>query len=118
MVQATSLPMKCRTALASVERLTSEPGAKAAIEVALTTEMAKLSKPTWSPGYCQAVAENFASKVASRTEGVQFGVETLVATGVQFEAFRISAFRNSGVAPKRYFGFLDEQGRSSDYERN
>ena len=31
----------------------------------------------------------------------------------RYEAFRITAFRNSGVSPKRYFGFMDEQGKTA-----
>lgn len=115
--QAGDLPETCRTAIASVETLTGEPGAKSEVEEALRTQIAKLPKQSWTPGYCRALADNFAAKAASRREGVVFTTRTLVATGVDFEAFRIAAFRNSGVAPKRYFGFLDDQGLAAAYEK-
>jgi hypothetical protein len=53
----------------------------------------------------------------SRSEGVSFTAQTLISTGVEFEAFRITSFRDSGVAPKRYFGYLDERGRAAAYEK-
>lgn len=114
---AGDLPETCRTAIASVEALTGEPGAKSVVEEALLAQIAKLPRQSWTPGYCRAVADNFAAKVVSRGEGVAFTTRTLVATGVEFEAFRIASFRNSGVAPKRYFGFLDEQGLAAAYEK-
>jgi hypothetical protein len=113
---ALDLPEGCRSALGEVKTLTSEAGATAAIETALSAQISKLAKPTWAPGYCRAVVDNFASKAMSRSEGVTFTIRSLLATTVEFEAFRITAFRNSGVAPKRYFGFVDERGKAAAYE--
>lgn len=113
---ATDLPSGCRDALGSVAALTSETGAAAAMETAVSAQIAKLAKPSWAPGYCRALADNLAAKAPSRSEGVSFTVASLIATAVEFEAFRITAFRDSGVAPKRYFGFFDEAGRGAVYE--
>jgi hypothetical protein len=115
---AVELPEGCRSAMRTVEKLTKEAVATTAVEAALAAQIGKLAKPTWAPGYCKAVADNFASKVASLGEGVSFNTPSLISTGVEFEAFRITAFRNSGVAPKRYFGFLDERGKAAAYETN
>lgn len=113
---ASELPDICRSALKSVEVVTNDPTATATIENALSAQIAKLEKPSWSPGYCKAIASNLASKVASHSEGASFTAETIISSTVEFEAFRITNFRNSGVAPKRYFGFLDEKGRTAAYE--
>jgi hypothetical protein len=113
---ALDLPDACRAAVSSVPALTREAGATATIEAALSVQIAKLTKPSWTPGYCKAVAGNFASKSESIGEGVTFSTQSLVSTAVEFEAFRITAFRNSGVAPKRYFGFVDERGKAAAYE--
>jgi len=112
---AIDLPEGCRS-VRLVEKLTNEAGATAAVEAALSAQIGKLAKRSWSPGYCRAVAENLASKAASLSEGVSFTTQSLISTAVEFEAFRITAFRNSGVAPKRYFGFLDERGKAAAYE--
>jgi hypothetical protein len=114
--QALDFPDACRTALSMVKTLTGDTAAPAAIESALASQITKLTKPSWASGYCRAVADNFASKAMSQTEGVSFTTQTLVATAVEFEAFRITTFRNSGVAPKRYFGYLDECGQAAAYE--
>lgn len=113
---AANLPEGCRTAVRVVEKFTREAGATATVEAAMSVQIGKLAKPSWAPGYCKAVADNFASKVASLGEGVTFTTQSLISTAVEFEAFRIAAFRNSGVAPKRYFGFLDERGKAAAYE--
>ena len=62
------------------------------------------------------MADNFEAKAQSRSEGAVFTPARLISTGVAFEAFRITVFRNAGVAPKRYFGFLDGQGLAGHYE--
>ncbi|MEQ1611978.1 MAG: hypothetical protein ABL904_04440 [Hyphomicrobiaceae bacterium] len=113
---ALDLHEDCRAAVQLVEKLTNEAGATTTIEGSLGAHIAKLAKPTWAPGYCRAVADNLASKAASLSEGVSFSTQSLISTAVEFEAFRITAFRNSGVAPKRYFGFLDERGKAAAYE--
>lgn len=110
------LPAGCRTALGSAAALLNDKDAAAALEAAVSAQIAKLAKPTWAPGYCRALADNVAAKALSRSEGVSFTAASLIATAIEFEAFRITAFRNSGVAPKRYFGFLDEAGRGATYE--
>ena len=114
---AAELPQDCRNALMAVPTLTRDAGASSAIAAAIETQLGTLAKTTWAPGYCKGLADNFASKAASFSEGVTFTTQKLLATGVAFEAFRVTAFRNSGVAPKRYFGFLDEQGTSAVYEK-
>jgi hypothetical protein len=107
----------CGSALRLVETLTSETDARAVIEAALSAQISKLENPSWAPGYCRAVADNFAAKAMSRSEGVTFTAQSLISTTLEFEAFRITSFRNSGVAPKRYFGFLDERGQGATYEK-
>jgi hypothetical protein len=114
---ALDLSEGCRSALRQVKTLTSETQATTAIEAALSAQIAKLTKPSWAPGYCRAVTDNFTAKALSLNEGVSFNSQTLISTAVEFEAFRITSFRNSGVAPKRYFGYLDERGRAADYEK-
>jgi hypothetical protein len=114
--RALDFPDTCRAALNSVKALTGDTAAPPAVESALASQITNLTKPSWAPGYCRAVADNFTTKAISLTEGVSFTAQTLISTGVEFEAFRITSFRNSGVAPKRYFGYLDERGRAVAYE--
>ena len=115
--RALDLPEGCQSALRAVGSLTSETGATVALETALASQIAKLANPSWGPGYCRAVADNLAAKAVSLSEGVSFTTQTLIATAVEFEAFRITSFRNSGVAPKRYFGYVDERGKAAVYEK-
>ncbi len=114
--RALDLPSACLIAVNSVRALTDDTSVPAAVKSALSVEIAKLSSPLRAPGYCRAVADNFASKAQSRMEGVPFTAPILISTGVEFEAFRVTSFRNSGVAPKRYFGYLDERGRAAAFE--
>ena len=107
----------CNEALAHIQALSSDSAVIAHIETAIEEEVRSLANPKWEPGYCQALAENLLSKRASQAEGVQFSEATLIGTAVRYEAFRITAFRNSGVSPKRYFGFMDEQGKTAAYEK-
>ena len=93
--RAAELPANCRAALGQVQSLTSDAAAQAVLEAAISAQITKLSKPSWAPGYCRAVADNFASKVQSRREGVSFTTQSLISTAVEFEAFRITSFRNS-----------------------
>lgn len=111
------MPESCRSALQTIASLTAEAGAVPAVESAVTEQIGKLAKASWTPGYCRALADNFASKSESRKEGVTFTTQELIKTGAEFEAFRITTFRNSGVAPKRYFGFVDGKGKASAYEK-
>lgn len=115
--RAVELPDVCRAALDSVERLTEEQGARDAISAAISAQLGALANATWSKGYCRALSDNFVAKEASRAEGASFSVRSLLSSAVEFEAFRIASFRNSGVAPKRYFGFLDEIGAAGEYEK-
>jgi hypothetical protein len=106
----------CSEALAHVYALISNQTAISHIKAALEKETRALANPQWEPGYCQALTENLAAKRTSQAEGVQFDEATLINTAIRYEAFRIAAFRNSGVSPKRYFGFLDERGKTATYE--
>lgn len=115
--RAADLPEPCRAAIAVVESLTNETGARVAIEIAVSARLSGLIKSSLGPGYCRAILDNFSAKLASRREGASFSTQSLLGTAVEFEGFRIESFRNSGVAPKRYFGFLDEQGIAAVYER-
>ena len=111
------LSKSCNEALAHIQALTGDPAIVARIETAVGEEVRTLANPEWEPGYCQALAENLLAKRASQAEGVQFSEATLIGTAVRYEAFRITAFRNSGVSPKRYFGFADERGKTAAYEK-
>jgi hypothetical protein len=107
----------CDEAGATIESVAVDEAAAAATRTALSAHVQALPNAAWAPGYCRAVADNFARKLASRREGVSFDAEALIRTGLDYEAFRIAAFRNSGVAPKLYFGFLDGRGVTADYEK-
>jgi hypothetical protein len=115
--RASDLPEVCQAAIASVGAVTSEAGATRDIEAAVSEQIGKFAKQSWAPGYCRAIVDNLAAKVASRSEGVSFTTQSLLSTAVEFEAFRITSFRSSGVAPKRYFGYLDERGLAAKYEK-
>src|SRR5215475_1110702 len=54
--QANDFPDACRIALNAVKALTEDPAAPAAVESALLSQIAKLSKASWAPGYCHAIA--------------------------------------------------------------
>jgi hypothetical protein len=88
----------------------------AKLEAALTREIAALPDPAWTAAYCEALTENLSSKADSMAEGAKFSVETIVNTALRYEAFRITSFRDSSVSPKRFFGFLDEQGKTAKWE--
>lgn len=107
----------CDEAAALLPAIAADAATARKVEAALTEEVGKLSKPAWAPGYCRAVADNFARKRLSRAEGVSFDAEGLIRTGLKYEAFRIATFRNSGVAPKLYFGFADERGATAAHEK-
>jgi hypothetical protein len=108
---------RCEEALENIHALISDQAAADRVKTALDREIGNLNNPAWAPGYCQAISDNLSAKLASSLEGVRFNDETLIETAVRYEAFRIKAFRNTGVSPKRYFGFLDERGKTAAYER-
>lgn len=114
--QPASADARCIKALAGVRTLVGEAAGKR-VAAALETEAGTLQNAAWLPGYCQALSENIAAKLASAREGVAFDDRTLIDTAVRYEAFRVTAFRNAGVSPKRYYGFLDGHGATAAYER-
>lgn len=87
------------------------------LKSAMAEHIAVLSNSVWRPGYCRAVLENLARKSVSRTEGASFDINALITTTFSYDAFRISAFRNSGVLPKLYFGFTDRHRRTAAHEK-
>lgn len=107
----------CEQVTATLPAFTSDTASVQKLKTSMAEHIAALPNPAWLPGYCRAVLENLARKSASRAEGVTFDAETLIRTTVKYEAFRISAFRNSGVLPKLYSGFLDGLGRTAAYEK-
>ena len=108
---------ECDTAVAGIRALLTEPADIATVSQALLKEAAALPNLAWLPGYCRALATNLVDKRGSMSEGVTFDAPTLIKTAIGYEAFRITAFRNSGVSPKRFFGFLDARGKTAAYER-
>lgn len=111
-----SADARCIEALTGVRTLVGEAAAKR-VAAALEAEAGALPNAAWLPGYCLALSENIAAKLASAREGVAFDDRTLIDTAVRYEAFRVTAFRNAGVSPKRYYGFLDGHGATAAYER-
>jgi hypothetical protein len=88
------------------------------VEQALNKEIASLPTPDWQGSYCSALSENLKDKANSLAEGALFSSETLIETTVHYEAFRIKNFNDAGVSPKRFFGYLDEQGKSITQEKS
>ncbi len=107
----------CARADAELPALTGGGVATRQVAQALAAEVSALPNEAWRPGYCRAVLENLARKSVSRGEGVAFDADAVIRTTVKYEAFRVSSFRNSGVLPKLYFGFLDGHGRTAAYEK-
>ncbi len=107
----------CAAVLATADAILAKPPGTLALQPALDVEIAKLQDQSWVAGYCVALQANLVGKKKSQAEGALFSQQNLLDTAIRFEAFRITAFRNAGVAPKLYFGFLDEQGRTAAYEK-
>ena len=107
----------CGDATATLGAVAPDPAVAATVRMALATEIDELPNADWAPGYCRAVADNLARKVISRGEGVAFDAPALIQTSLKYEAFRIASFRNSGVSPKLYSGFVDGLGTTAAFER-
>lgn len=114
---AHAAPSPCEAIAGAIDAVAVDGAAAIAAKADFAREKAALRNPDWAPGYCRALADNLARKLVSKREGARFDGETLARTGVRYEAFRIAAFRDAGVAPKLYFGFLDGQGATARYER-
>ena len=112
-----SPPATCEEASAAIAAVASEASAAKAVQAALAQAVRDRPNPAWAPGYCRAVSDNLARKALSKAEGVRFDAEVLTRTTLKYEAFRIKAFRDSGVAPKLYAGFLDGVGATASYEK-
>jgi hypothetical protein len=93
------------------------PAQMAKVEEAFSATVNALPKPAWAMGYCKAVSDNVLAKDVSLGEGASFPPKTMIETAVHYEAFRVKAFHDGGVSPKRFFGFLDEQGKSAAQEK-
>ena len=115
-VAAAPLPDTCAPALASLATLTPDKAAAEAVQQALDKAVAALPNLAWAPGYCRAVSENFERKRLSKAEGVFFDAPRLIATGLNYEAFRVATFRSAGVTPKLFTGFIDQVGATAAYE--
>lgn len=109
--------VQCDEARASMAEVAADAAATNKAQAALVDEIRHLPNPAWEPGFCRAVSDNLARKLISRREGVEFDADRLIRTTLKYESFRLSMFRNSGVAPKLYFGFLDEVGTTAAYEK-
>jgi hypothetical protein len=107
-----SIP-NCVQSAAKLRGYFETPAQVAEVEDAFVGALNALSNPAWAASYCKAVVDNIASKDISFNEGASFPPKTMIATAVQYEAFRVQMFHDSGVSPKRFFGFLDEQGKSA-----
>lgn len=105
----------CEEALGALRQVAVDAAAAEGAERALQAEL-KTINPLWTPGYCRALAENLARKTLSKQEGVAFDANLLERTAIRYESFRVETFRNSGVAPKLYFGFSDQKGATAAYE--
>jgi hypothetical protein len=110
-------PPACIAALAAADTILAKPSGTLALQQVLDVEVAKLQDQSWLPGYCVALKANLDGKKKSQAEGARFTAQNVIDTAIRFEAFRVTVFRNAGVAPKLYFGFLDEQGRTAAYEK-
>jgi hypothetical protein len=113
---ASDLEKYCAPAIASFGTLLDDSTKIPNIKFALVAQTKALANPAWLPGYCRALQDNIADKVKSKSEGTRFDDKTLINTAINYEAYRITAFRNAGVSPKRFFGFLDEKGKTAAYE--
>jgi hypothetical protein len=58
-----------------------------------------------------------ARAVNSLGSGLTFTANDLELHAIQYERFRVETYLTSGVSPKRYFGFFDEQGDTAAHER-
>jgi hypothetical protein len=112
-----SPPAPCDEASSAIAAVATDGSAAKVVQAALTQAVRDLPNPAWAPGYCRAVSDNLARKALSKAEGVRFDADLLTRTALKYEAFRIKAFRDSGVAPKLYAGFLDGVGATANYEK-
>lgn len=110
-------PEECRKAAEVLNRLLAGADGARALEQQFAEKANAQPLATFKRGYCRAVLENALSKERSTEEGVQFQYESLLETTLEYERFRLETYLSSGVSPKRYFGFFDEQGRTAEYER-
>ena len=106
----------CVRAVEQRDFMVARPEPDAKVHAALDQEVAGLKNPAWAASYCVALNDNLLAKANSMREGAVFSSEVLIATAIQYEGFRIQAFHDSAVSPKRFFGFLDEQGKSAVQE--
>jgi hypothetical protein len=107
----------CVQSAAKLRGYFETPAQMTEVEDAFVGALNSISNPAWATGYCKAVLDNIASKDISFNEGASFSPKTMIDTAIQYEGFRIQAFHDSAVSPKRFFGFLDEQGKSAAQER-
>ncbi len=80
--------------------------------LALDQQLTRWS-PTLTDSYCHSVLDNLLEKRAS---GQWPSAEEVVSKAIDFEGFRLQTYLDTGVWPKRYFGFLDEQGDTAEWE--
>ncbi len=73
--------------------------------------------PDLRAAYCSGVLENIDAKRSSLKHGVRFSAEELKKHVILYERFRLKSYLDSGISPKRYFGFFDERGNTADYEK-
>ena len=79
---------------------------------ALAVEQASL-RPPLRAVLCRLIVEDLAEKEPLRGH-LSIDVRRRV---IAFQRFRLEKTISAGVTPKRYFGFLDEQGDTAKYER-
>jgi hypothetical protein len=108
---------RCIEAVQFIKSLAEPVAQIEEIETAFQNAFASLENRAWAASFCNAVFENATDKQGSKNEGATFSQKQLAQTAMQYEAFRLNAFKSSGVSPKRFFGFLDEQGKSAAQEK-
>jgi len=67
--------------------------------------------------FCRELGADLEEKFSAQRNGLQLSATDIVRHGILFEGFRVDTYLSSGVAPKRYFGFFDEQGDTAEYEK-
>lgn len=67
--------------------------------------------------YCRYLISSISRRLNRNNAGACKLDSKVVDHELRFEHFRIQTFISSGVAPKKYFGFFDEQCDTAEYER-
>jgi hypothetical protein len=90
---------------------------KEGVFVALEGEITRFEKQNLDEEYCSEVFRNIDKKRSLERGGYVITADKLIRHTIQYSGFKIDTYLSSGVAPKQYFGFLDEIGDTAYYER-